>query len=129
MLPSPSRMRRSADFSAVLRGGRYTTSASTPTLVLHHRRELREAGPALVGLVVARTVGNSVVRHRVSRRLRAQLAARLSVLPAGSGTVVRARPAAGSAASAELGRDLDSGFRRVLRVGSGSPVARETEPQ
>jgi ribonuclease P protein component len=117
-------MRRSADFAAVLRSGR---RVGTPTLVLHHRPALRETGPALVGLVVARTVGNSVVRHRVSRRLRAQLAARLSVLPPGSGTVVRARPAAGAAASAELGRDLDSGLRRVVRASGDSSVAAEPE--
>lgn len=104
-------MRRSADFAAVLRSGQ---RASAPTLVVHHRAGLRAEGPPLVGLVVGRTVGNSVIRHRVSRRLRAQLAARLTRLPSGSGTVVRARPAAAPATSAELSRDLDRGLARVL---------------
>jgi ribonuclease P protein component len=114
MLPSAYRMRRSADFTAVVRAGQ---RAGTPTVVIHHRSGLRTDGPALVGLVVGRSVGNSVVRHRVSRRLRAQLAARLSTLPAGSGTVVRARPAAAPASSTQLGRDLDQGLGRVLTSG------------
>jgi ribonuclease P protein component len=111
MLAPAFRMRRSAEFTTVVRAGQ---RAGAPTLVVHHHSGLRTDGPALVGLVVGRSVGNSVVRHRVSRRLRAQLAARLSRLPAGSGTVVRARPAAAPASSAQLGRDLEHALGRVL---------------
>ena len=111
MLPAANRMRRSADFAAVLRHGR---RAGAPTAVMRHHRGLRADDAALVGLVVGRNVGNSVVRHQVSRRLRAQLARRLDLLPDGSGTVVRALPAAAPASSAELGRDLDRLLRRVL---------------
>jgi ribonuclease P protein component len=71
--------------------------------------------PALVGFVVGKSVGGSVVRHRVSRRLRAVLAARLPTLPAGSATVVRALPDAASASSAELSADVDSAFARLTR--------------
>jgi ribonuclease P protein component len=67
----------------------------------------------LVGLVVGRAVGGSVVRHRVARRLRAQVAQRLDVLPDGSGTVVRALPEASDASSAELGAGLDRAFARL----------------
>jgi ribonuclease P protein component len=111
MLPAPNRLRRSADFALVLRRGR---RARFETLVVHHDPTLRPVGPPLVGLVVGRTVGNSVVRHRVSRQLRAQLAARLDVLSPGSGTVVRALPAAAPATSGELGRDLDRGLTRLV---------------
>jgi ribonuclease P protein component len=102
-------MRRSRDFTAVLRGG---ARAGNRRLVVHYRPELY-AGPPLVGLVVSRAVGGSVVRHRVSRRLRAQLAARLPVLPQGSGTVVRALPASAESSSAELGRALDTALARL----------------
>jgi ribonuclease P protein component len=87
-------------------------------LVVHHRPGLRVGGPPLVGLVVGRNVGNSVVRHRVSRRLRAQLAALVPDLPAGSGTVVRARPDTARATSAQLGRDLGQGLARILSADS-----------
>ena len=71
------------------------------------------AGAPRVGLVVGRAVGGSVVRHRVSRRLRALMAARLATLPAGSATVIRALPGAGTLDSARLGRDLDDALSRI----------------
>lgn len=120
MLPAANRMRRSADFVTVLRRGR---RAGTSTLVLHHDRGLRADGAALVGLIVGRNVGNSVVRHRVSRRLRAQLVERLDMLPDGSGTVVRALGPAAPATSAQLGGDLDRALYRVLTEPHGAPKA------
>lgn len=71
--------------------------------------------PPRVGFVVSKAVGNSVVRHRVVRRLRAQVAERLSTLPAGTDLVVRAAPAAATASSVELGADLDRALERVTR--------------
>jgi len=73
----------------------------------------RADGPVRVGLIVGKSVGGSVVRHRVSRRLRAQLAARLDRFAAGTGVVVRALPEAALASSAELGRDLDRALERL----------------
>jgi ribonuclease P protein component len=102
-------MRRSTDFASVVRGGSRVRGGQ---LVVHHRRDLGPQ-PALVGLVVGRSVGGSVLRHRVSRRLRAQLAQRLDRLPPGSGTVVRALPESAEASSAELGRSLDKAFDRL----------------
>ncbi|RFU41133.1 ribonuclease P protein component [Actinomadura logoneensis] len=71
--------------------------------------------PPLVGFIVARTVGNAVVRNRVRRRLRHLVRARLDRLPEGSLLVVRANPAAGVARGDELAADLDSALDRVLR--------------
>jgi ribonuclease P protein component len=85
-------------------------------VVVHQRRELREQ-PPLVGFVVSKSVGGSVVRHQVARRLRAQVALRLSALPAGSGTVVRALPDAAEASSTELGAALDQALARLDRRG------------
>jgi ribonuclease P protein component len=107
-------MRRSAEFAAVLRaGGR----ARRGSLVVHARRGLTEFEPHL-GLIVARSVGNSVTRHRVSRRLRAQLAARLGGVPPGTGIVVRALPEAAAASSAVLGADLDAALPAALGRGT-----------
>jgi ribonuclease P protein component len=74
-----------------------------------------DVGAPRAGLVVSKAVGGSVVRHRVSRRLRHLLAPRLGELPAGSMLVVRALPPSADATSAELGDDLDAGLRGVLR--------------
>jgi ribonuclease P protein component len=66
------------------------------------------------GFVVGRAVGNSVVRHRVTRRLRAVARGELHRLPPCADLVVRARPEAASADSARLRRDLASGLDRLL---------------
>jgi len=74
------------------------------------------AGSAIVGFVVGKSVGGSVVRHRVTRRLRAVCADRIALMPPGSGTVIRALPEAADATSAQLGRDLDLALAKVLGV-------------
>lgn len=72
------------------------------------------ASGARAGFVVGRSVGNSVVRHRVTRQLRAVVRAELDRLPATADLVVRARPEAATAGSAALRRDLTSGLDRLL---------------
>jgi ribonuclease P protein component len=75
---------------------------------------MADAGAApRVGFVVSKAVGNSVVRHRVARRLRHVVRDRLGTVRPGCTLVVRALPSAASAASAELGGDIDSAFRRL----------------
>ena len=69
---------------------------------------------ARAGFVVGKAVGNSVVRHRVTRRLRAAVREELGRLPATADLVVRARPEAATAGSAVLRRDLTSGLDRLL---------------
>jgi ribonuclease P protein component len=76
----------------------------------------RTGSPVRVGFVVSKAVGNSVVRHRVSRRLRHVVARRLGTLAAGSSLVVRALPAAAQASSAELEIDFDAAVRRLKLV-------------
>lgn len=71
--------------------------------------------PAHVGFIVSRAVGGAVVRNRVKRRLRAQVASRLDRLDDGCLLVVRALPAAASASSEALAIDLDGALDAVLR--------------
>jgi len=74
--------------------------------------------PVRVGFVVSKAVGNSVVRHRVTRRLRHLVRDRLGTLPSGCTLVVRALPPAAVAVSADLGGDLDSALRRLRLSGT-----------
>ena len=67
-----------------------------------------------MGFVVGRAVGNSVVRHRVSRRLRAVLAAELDRLPDGSDLVVRALPPVTRTGAPDLRRDVERAVSRLL---------------
>jgi ribonuclease P protein component len=119
VLPAQARLRRRPEFTAVVRSGR---RAGRPTMVLHFLPERpeqsggRPATPpgARAGFVVGRSVGNSVVRHRVTRRLRAVVAGELHRLPASADLVIRARPEAADAESALLRRDLVAGLDRLL---------------
>jgi ribonuclease P protein component len=129
VLPAQARLRRRPEFTAVVRSGR---RAGRPTMVLHYlperpvasdgvlssaaARELATARPSSprVGLVVGRAVGNSVVRHRVSRRLRAAAAEELHRLPPTADLVLRARPESATADFATLRTDLAAGLDRLL---------------
>lgn len=95
-------MRRSEDFSGALRGG---VRGASRTLVVHLNADLTKGDP-LVGFAVSRAVGNSVVRHRVQRRLRHLMRDVVPGLPAGARIVVRALPAAAGATYDDLGGDL-----------------------
>ncbi|MEU5988306.1 ribonuclease P protein component [Spirillospora sp. NPDC047418] len=118
MLPSGNRMRRRDDFTLAVRRGR---RAGRPTVVVHLLRQDEAPAadaPPLVGFIVARTVGNAVVRNRARRRLRHLMRPRLDLLPAGSLLVVRANPRAGTARPDELAADLESALGRLLRPAS-----------
>ncbi|PRX47719.1 ribonuclease P protein component [Prauserella shujinwangii] len=121
MLPANARLRRSEEFRAVLRGG---VRAGRRRLVLHALPGPRPGERTRAGFVVSKAVGNSVVRHRVTRRLRHLVADRLGTLPEGSALVVRALPPAATATSAELGSDLDAALRRLNLL----PADRAGEP-
>jgi ribonuclease P protein component len=118
VLPAPARLRRREDFTLAVRRGR---RAGRRTLVVHHLVPEGAVPEARVGFVVGRAVGNSVVRHRVSRQLRHLVRDRLDRLPAGSLLVVRALPSAAGADSADLGRDLDAALTRLLPVPAVTP--------
>lgn len=111
MLAAAHRLRASAEFTETVRRGR---RAGRPLLSVHLLVTADGAAPR-VGLVVSKGVGGSVVRHRVSRRLRHLLRARVAGLPAGARLVVRAAPSAATASSAALAQDLDAALLRVTR--------------
>jgi ribonuclease P protein component len=92
-----------------------------------HVLATQQPRPGRAGFVVSAKVGNSVVRHRVTRRLRPLVREELVSLPAGTSLVVRALPSAATATSTELGSDLRSGLaaamKKVTRARSHGPVA------
>ena len=114
MLPAAVRMRASAEFSdTVTRGVRCAVGPIVIHLKVPTVAPTGDSAPSRVGLIVSRAVGNAVVRHRVSLRLRHLLLGRLAVLPPGSRLVVRALPAAAEAESAGLAAALDRALARA----------------
>ena len=69
-----------------------------------------------MGLIVSKAVGNAVVRNRVKRRLRHQVAPLLDALPLGTTVALRAQPPAAEATSAELAEELRVLLDRCLQV-------------
>jgi ribonuclease P protein component len=83
-------------------------------LLTVHLLACPDPAPPRAGLVVSKAVGGSVVRTRVARRLRHQLQPLLPALPAGTRLVVRAAPAAATAASDALAADLRAAVERLV---------------
>ena len=94
-----------------MRGGanRVLVSIETPA------ESQADLHPVKVGFVVPKSVGNSVVRHRVYRQLRHLIRERLGQFVPGSLVAVRALPPAKGATSVELAEDLDIAIGKAQR--------------
>jgi len=81
--------------------------------------DVRVGGPRF-GLVVSKAVGDSVTRHRVSRRLRHIAAEMVSEVDPDLLVVIRANPASATATHEELVRDLRTGLAAAAARARGS---------
>ncbi|QDQ98880.1 ribonuclease P protein component [Tomitella fengzijianii] len=112
MLQDRYRLRHRGDFTAVMRGGR---RCGRRDIVVHAATAYQPVfmhGPRF-GLIVSTAVGNSVVRHRVSRRLRHVAAGYVDQLEPGVSVVLRALPGAAYATSAQLDRQVGGGLSKL----------------
>ena len=103
-------MTRSAEFGATVKHG---MRAAQPDIVVHARRVTGDPDGPRIGLVVAKSVGNAVQRHRVARRLRHVAAAVVRDLDPADRVVIRALPGSRQAISARLEQELRNGLRRT----------------
>ena len=112
MLPARNRMRRSAEFSLAVKNG---VRAAQPDLVVHARRQGGQLPDpaAQVGLIVTKSVGGAVDRHRVARRLRHAARTVIAELDPGDRIVIRALPGSCGAPSSLLERQVKAGVRRA----------------
>jgi ribonuclease P protein component len=102
-------MTRSAEFTHTVR---YGVRAPQPDLVVHAYRAPSGLQPH-IGLIVSKSVGGSVERHRVARKLRHVARTVIADLDPADRIVVRALPSIGAAPSARLQHQLHSGVRRA----------------
>ena len=92
MLPVSARLTSPQDFARTTKSGlRVTTQHFVGYLHVQPATTGRRAG-----LIIGKSVGGSVRRHRVSRQIRHALAPRLSKFPEGSLIVIRGLKASGS---------------------------------
>ncbi|WP_370464819.1 ribonuclease P protein component [Mycolicibacterium sp. P1-18] len=107
-------MTRSTDFGSTVRRG---VRAAQPDIVVHALKTSDEpAETPKVGLVVSKSVGSAVQRHRVSRMLRHVARDVLDELGPGDKVVIRALPSSSRAKSARLQEELRAALRRVNSV-------------
>ncbi len=89
MLPAKNRLRTSKDFALTTKTGVRATSL---TLVVYLRNISNNTSLnqcAQIGLIVNKSIGGSVARHRVSRQLRHLISKSLPELPENSHLVIR----------------------------------------
>ncbi|HEX7426151.1 MAG TPA: ribonuclease P protein component [Mycobacterium sp.] len=111
MLPARYRMTRSTEFRATVNQG---VRAVQPDIVVHARRSAdSDPGDPKVGLVVAKSVGSSVQRHRVARRLRDVARSVVVDLDPADRVVIRALPSSRYAISARLEQQLRTALKRA----------------
>ena len=84
-------------------------------MVVHLTLLAQGEGAPRVGFVVAKKIGNAVVRNRVTRRLREIVRPHLETLPAGSAMGLRALPGIEGQPFAELREDVDSALASASR--------------
>ena len=115
MLPAANRMRTAADFAHTTRRG---TKVSRGSVVVYVAAVPDWAAPR-VGLVVSKAVGNSVLRHRASRRIRGAVAPLLGSLPPGTRVVIRAL--SGAATDPLLGHSVADALSAGVARHQGAP--------
>jgi ribonuclease P protein component len=96
--------------------------AVQPDLVVHALRSCDGTfgdGPR-IGLVVSKSVGSAVQRHRVARRLRHVARSMVDELDPADRVVIRALPSSRDAISARLEQELRTALRRT-RPRTGAP--------
>jgi ribonuclease P protein component len=108
-----NRITRAADFRETVRRGR---RSPTPYALVYLANRDPDA-PTRFGFIVAKSVGNSVVRHQVTRRLRAIGFEVLPRVPVGRDVVIRALPGIPEVQWSTLHTDI---ARAIEKVGASS---------
>lgn len=120
-------MRRSAEFARAFRGVRGGSARLLVAIGADPSGVDRSIGsvadstggvtdlPPKVGFVIPRSVGNSIVRHRLCRQLRHLMRMRIHVLRSGELVSIRVFPPAKGASFQELAADLDRCIASVRR--------------
>jgi ribonuclease P protein component len=108
VLKKANRVVTAQDFRSAVRRGRRVSTSAAQLYVTH-----RDSGSASrVGIIVSKAVGNSVIRNRVTRRLRAIGLDLVRSQPTGTDVVIRALPASAGVSWATLQSEILNGLER-----------------
>jgi ribonuclease P protein component len=92
VLPADARLTSSSDFARATKSGiRVTTQHFVGYLYISAATNSENnKASAKCGLIISKSVGGSVKRHRIARKIRHAVAPKISTLPKGSLLVIRA---------------------------------------
>lgn len=108
MLPSNVRLRKSLEISQALKAGkRYPAK-----FLVFHVAPGKTNGTRFA-FAVGKNVGNSVIRHKVTRRLRHLVMANYSKFPSSTDIVIRGLPGIEQASHQELQENFDQALSKV----------------
>ena len=108
MLARANRVVVAADFKAAVRRGK---RVAMPNTVIY-LRPTKPGEPTRFGFIVAKTVGNAVMRNRVRRRLRSIGRQLLVTTARGTDVVVRALPGSSMVSWASLLDEISVGVQK-----------------
>lgn len=103
MLAKAHRIVKGDDYRSVVRRGRRVVAGNTVSYVSMNPN----GGPPRFGFIVAKSVGNAVVRNTVRRRLKAATFSALTRTNEGTDIVIRALPHSAEATYADLAAEVD----------------------
>ncbi|GAA0964483.1 ribonuclease P protein component [Frigoribacterium faeni] len=111
MLARANRIVRADDYRNTVRRGRKSATAHS---VVYVRR--RDDDAIRFGFIVAKTVGNAVVRNTVRRRLKGVCHELLPGMPAGTDIVIRSLPGSIDVSWSTLLKDISGVVDKVVKA-------------
>ncbi len=111
MLPAENRLRNKNEFAQVFKKGRKSGNKILSVHVLD-KKQGEESKPTQIGFVVSKKVGNSVIRHKVIRKLRHIMRENKTKINT-QAVVIRAFPATATATYSDLEKALLKEFQKL----------------
>jgi ribonuclease P protein component len=102
VLPRNARLTSPNDFARTTKSG-YRLASKSLVLYLYPTTEI---SPARFGLIIGKSIGGSVIRHRLARQIRHLLRDQTPIIPSGSLVVIRALPNLQKLSSHEISQEL-----------------------
>ena len=120
MLPKNARLTSSEDFARATKSGLRVTSENFVgyLYISPAATSANESVSAKCGFIINKTVGGSVVRHGLARKVRHSVAANISKLPQGSLLVLRAlsKKDSGQSISLEIDKLIEKLLERAAKM-------------
>lgn len=111
MLPKKNRLTSTKDFQNVTKTG---VRVYSDVAVIYALANPTSQKNSEIGLIVSKVVGNSVVRHKVSRQIRNVVKEMLETIPGNIQIVIRALPAITEKDFSEINKILSESINKSI---------------